>query len=45
MKKIVIGLIVAAIALLVGIRSEGNAIIIYSSMEQFSWRRITEAIE
>ena len=35
MKKIVIGLIVAAMALLVGIRSEGNAIIIYSSMEQF----------
>lgn len=35
MKKIVIGLMVITMALLMGIRSEGNAIIIYSSLEQF----------
>lgn len=45
MKKIVIGLIVLTMALLMGIHSEQNAIIIYSSMEQFRGEELQKQLD
>ena len=45
MKKIVTGLIVLTLVLLMGIHSEQNAIIIYSSMEQFRGEELQKQLD